>query len=121
VTLTVPGSVKLVVPFPAGTRATMPVSDQPEALGTTVAVMLPCVNTTLPGAAWKPLPLISMGKFTGLVGVVELFIFMIEGTGGGVVLLAPPQAVATITPKIARTKKPNELKRAIFLLLVSST
>jgi hypothetical protein len=46
VTLTVPGNVK----FEVGTTATMPVSDQPPAFGTTVAETLPCVKTTLPGA-----------------------------------------------------------------------
>src|SRR5258708_29976084 len=50
-----------------------------------------------------------MGKFTGLVGVVELLIFWTFGTGvgGGVLLPPPPQpliAIAAITPK---TKIPN--------------
>jgi len=75
VTLTVPGTVKLVVPFPAGTAATTPESDQTEVVGTTSAEMLPCVKVTFPGAAWKLLPLISIGRLTGLVGVVELLMF----------------------------------------------
>src|SRR5215472_2281111 len=86
VTLTVPGAVRVV-----GTTATAPVSDQAEAAGTTSTVVLPCVKATFPGAAWKPLPLISMGRPKGLVGVVELLIFWIAGIGGGGVLLPVPQ------------------------------
>src|SRR5579859_637508 len=50
-TLTVPGTVKFVVPFPAGTTATIPVDDQAEVAGTTSTEMLPCVKVTFPGAA----------------------------------------------------------------------
>src|SRR5207253_771647 len=51
VTLTVPGTVKFVTLFPAGTTAMIPVSDHAEVAGVTLTEMLPCVNTTLPGAA----------------------------------------------------------------------
>jgi hypothetical protein len=71
VTVTVPGTVNRL----EGTTATMPVSDQPPVLGTTVAETLPCTNITFPGPLWKPVPLISMGRFTGLEGVVELLMF----------------------------------------------
>jgi hypothetical protein len=77
VTLTVPGTVKLVVPFPVGTAATSPASDHAEVAGTTSTEMFPCVKVTFPGADWKRLPLISIGRLTGLVGVVELLIFWI--------------------------------------------
>jgi hypothetical protein len=50
VTVTVPGTVKLVVPLPLGTTATMLVVDHPPAAGVTVAEMLPCVKITCPGA-----------------------------------------------------------------------
>src|SRR6266851_1557335 len=83
VTLTVPGAVSV-----EGTSATAPVSDQAEPAGTTSIEVLPCLKLTFPGAAWKPLPLISIGRPTGLAGVVELLIFWICGTGGGVLL--PP-------------------------------
>src|SRR5260370_30484247 len=51
VTVTVPGTVKFVVPLPFGTTATMLVLDHPPAAGVTVAEMLPCVKITCPGAA----------------------------------------------------------------------
>src|SRR5258708_37671554 len=51
VTVTVPGTVKLVGPLPLGTTATMLVFDHPPAAGVTVAEMLPCVKITCPGAA----------------------------------------------------------------------
>ncbi len=65
----------------------MPVSDHPEAFGTTAAVMpvAAWVKTTLPSALRKPLPLISIGRPTGLEGLVELLISKIEGTGGWLV------------------------------------
>ncbi len=93
VTVTVPGTVNELVPFPVGTTTTMPLADQPEAFGMTVAVMLveAWVKTTLPGALRKPLPFISIGSPTGLEGSVELLIFKIEGTGSGGVLDPPPE------------------------------
>jgi hypothetical protein len=45
------------------------------------------VKSTLPGALRKLLPLISIGRPTGLEGLLELLIFKIEGTDG---LVAPP-------------------------------
>jgi len=83
VTSIVPGRVNELVPLPAGTVTTTPVSDHPEALGITVA-LIPlddCVNTTWPGELRKPLPLISIGSPTGLEGLVELLTFKMEGTG----------------------------------------
>jgi len=47
-----------------------------------------------------------MGKFTGLVGVVELLIFWIFGTAGGGVLL-PPQPLSAIAAMAPRTQIPN--------------
>src|SRR5713101_9665349 len=72
VTLTMPGAVRV-----EGTSATAPVSDQADVAGTTSIEVLPCLKLIFPGVAWKPLPLISIGKPTGLVGVVELLIFWI--------------------------------------------
>ena len=69
---TVPGTVK---PAMLGTMATTPVSDHDEDAGTTSIETVPCVKLTLPGIAWKPLPLISIGKPTGFVGVVSLLMF----------------------------------------------
>jgi hypothetical protein len=69
---TVPGTVK---PALLGITATTPVSDQDEVAGTTSIATVPCVKLTLPGVTWKPLPLISIGKPTGLIGVVELLMF----------------------------------------------
>ena len=83
VTSIVPGRVNELVPLPAGTVTTTPVSDHPGGLGTTVA-LIPlddCVNTTWPGELRKPLPLISIGSPTGLEGLVELLTFKMEGTG----------------------------------------
>jgi hypothetical protein len=106
VTETVPGTVKLFVPFPAGTTTAMPLSVQPPAFGVTVAVMPldDWEKITEPGELWKPLPLISMGRLTGLDGSVELLIFWIEGTGGGAVLLEfePPQP----------TNRPDAIRKA---------
>jgi hypothetical protein len=96
VTLTVPGAVSVV-----GTAATMPVPDQEEAAGVTSTEVLPCVNVTLPGAAWKPPPLISIGKPTGLVGVVELLTFWIRGTGSWE---EPPPPQPAENPLAAKTK-----------------
>jgi hypothetical protein len=70
VTLTVPGAVR-----DAGTVATIPESDHAEVAGVTSTDVLPCVNVTFPGADWKLLPLISMGRLNGEVGVVELLMF----------------------------------------------
>jgi hypothetical protein len=107
VTLTEPGSVKLVVPFPRGTTATMPVSDHPAALGTTVATMLPWVKVTCPGALLKPLPLISIGSPTGPEAVVELLIFKIEGTVGGVEPVFPPPQATRAAPAANSMTAPN--------------
>jgi hypothetical protein len=68
--VTAPGAVRV-----AGTTATTPVSDQAELAGVTSTDVLPWLKVTLPGAAWNPLPLISIGSPTGLVGVVELLMF----------------------------------------------
>src|SRR5262249_25841218 len=94
VTVTVPGTVNVVVD---GTTTTMPVSDHPEASGVTVATVLPWVKRTCPGALWKPVPFISMGRPTELEGVVELLIFKIEGTGA----VAPPPPPPQPTKKAA--------------------
>jgi len=76
------------------------VSDHPEALGTTVA-LIPVddwVNTTWPGELRKPLPLISIGSPTGLEGLVELLTFKTEGTGSFEEPLQPRRnATAPIT------------------------
>jgi hypothetical protein len=58
-----------------------------------------------------------MGKFTGLVGVVELLIFWIFGTGGGggVLLPPPPQPTAATDPMAPKTNKPN---RCVFLRMI---
>ena len=100
VTAIVPGRVNELVPLPAGTVTTTPVSDHPEAFGPTVA-LIPLddwVNTTWPGELRKLLPLISIGSPTGLEGLVELLTFKMEGTGN---LEEPPQlrrhAIAPIT------------------------
>jgi hypothetical protein len=98
VTVTVPDTVNEFVPSPDGTTTTMPVSDHPEAFGVTVATMLPWVKRTCPGELWKPLPFISMGRPTGLEGVVELLILEIEGTG---VVVAPPPPPPQPTKKAA--------------------
>src|SRR5579863_5946304 len=117
VTFTVPGKVKLLVPLPAGTVTTRPVSDQPELLGTTEAVREPCVNTTFPGADWKPLPLISIGRLTGLEGVVELLIFRIEGTGGGGAEPPPdPQPTSKTETVSAMMAQSPIAQRCCFLL-----
>jgi hypothetical protein len=48
--------------------------------------------------------LISIGRFTGLEGVVELLMFRIEGTGGGGVELPPdPQATSKAESAISTT------------------
>jgi hypothetical protein len=106
VTLTVPGTVKFVAAFPVGTIATSPVSDHAEVAGTTSTEMLPCVKVTFPGAVRKRLPLISIGRLTGLVGVVELLIFWICGRGGSVVVLPPLplQPVKKVTPATSTIK-----------------
>jgi len=103
VTVTVPGSVKELVPLPDGTVTTIPVSDHPEAFGTTEAVMPveAWVKTTLPGALRKPLPFISIGSPTGLEGSVELLIFKIEGTASGGVLDPPPEPPEQATKSAA--------------------
>src|SRR5258708_27700705 len=49
VTVTVPGTVKLVGPLPLGTTATMLVFDHPPAAGVTVAAMFTCVKLTCSG------------------------------------------------------------------------
>jgi hypothetical protein len=49
-TVTLPGTVNDVVPSPVGTVATRPVPDHPAAVGITVAMMVPCMKSTLPGA-----------------------------------------------------------------------
>lgn len=46
VTVTVPGTVNEVVPFPDGTTAMTLLFDHPEAFGVTVAAMLPWVKIT---------------------------------------------------------------------------
>jgi hypothetical protein len=121
VTLTVPGTVKFVVPFPAGTAATAPVSDHAEALGTTVAAMLPCVKTTLPGAVRKAVPLISMGRFTGLEALDELLIFKIAGTGaGGALLLPPPPQPEKRIPATTRITVSTAIIQVLLLISSSS-
>src|SRR5215470_10126918 len=113
VTFTVPGAVSVV-----GTAATAPVSDQAEAAGTTSIEVLPCLKLTFPGAAWKPLPLISIGRLTGLVGVVELLIFWICGTGGGVLVPPPPQA-AIKAPAAIMTTVPTASIHSCRLIVLS--
>jgi hypothetical protein len=95
VTVTVPGSVNAVLPLPEGTITTMLLSDHPDALGVTLAVMFPCVKTTLPGALRKLLPFTSIARPTGLEGVVELLMFDMEGGGGGAALPQPEKLVIT--------------------------
>jgi hypothetical protein len=93
--------VKELVPLPTGTVTTIPVSDHPEAFGTTVALtpVDDWVNTTWPGEPRKPLPFISIGSPTGLEGLIELLTFKTEGTGS---LVEEPQptrnARAATTP-----------------------
>ncbi len=50
-TVTIPGTVKLLVPLPLGTTVTMLVVDHPPAATVPGAEMLPCVKITFPGAA----------------------------------------------------------------------
>lgn len=126
VTLTVPGTVKLVVPLPAGTVATIPVSDHDEAAGVTSTEMLPCLKVTFPGAAWKPLPLISIGRLTGLEGVVELLMFWICGMGGGGVVVPPPpppqpETKANAATSATKLELPNHFCRLIISISRSNS
>ncbi len=48
-TVTVPGTVNWLDPFPAGTTALIRLFDHAPAPGVTMAVTFPCVKTTWPG------------------------------------------------------------------------
>lgn len=117
-TFTVPGVVKVVVPFPVGTTATIPVSDHADAAGVTLAEILPCVNVTFPGVERKPLPLISIGRLRGLAGVVELLTFCICGVGCEDVLELPPPPPqpAVMTAALSITIEPMDLKKSLCFI-----
>jgi hypothetical protein len=66
------------------------------------------------------LPLIPIARFTGLVGVVELLMLEIAGTGGGGVLLPPPPQPAIRLPASARIAVVTTIIQALLFIIFST-